>query len=563
MYRRRLLEKLEQWRIDSHRKPLVIRGARQVGKTTLVNQFGKQFKQYIHVNLERPEDAALFKTKTSMEVLVQNLLLRHNMQRSAIADTLLFIDEIQESPEVVNLLRYFYEDIPELAVIAAGSMIENVHGTTLTFPVGRVEFLVLRPVSFEEFLFADEQHALIDAFQQMPVQEFAYTELFKAFHRYAYLGGMPEVLARYLERKDLTALVPVYESLMTTYLNDVEKYARNEAQTHVIRHTIQQAMLNAGKRISFSGLGQQIYPSKSIGEVLRALEKAHLVSLVYPTTSAIPPCIPDHGKTPRIQVLDTGLANFMADIQRDLIGIDDLSSIYQGTLIEHLVGQELLSFQSGPLSKLNFWVRQKNQSDAEVDFIYPYQGMLVPVEVKSGAHGTLRSLHVFMDQSPLTFAIRFYGGPFQLTTCQTALGKHYTLVNLPYFLASRIDYYIRYILLYPPEAPVVSSAKEPEMRYPEKAVSIKPDASIVELDERHWSVLAACLDGPRKASELLTQVLGLTHQTRNRRLFLSPLVSQGYLHYHEDSSSRAPAKSYTLTANGNRLLKSKSNVLHE
>ena len=123
MYRRRLLEKLEQWRIDSHRKPLVIRGARQVGKTTLVNQFGKQFKQYIHVNLERPEDVALFKTKTSMEVLVQNLLLRHNMQRRAIEDTLLFIDEIQESPEVVNLLRYFYEDMPELAVIAAGSMI--------------------------------------------------------------------------------------------------------------------------------------------------------------------------------------------------------------------------------------------------------------------------------------------------------------------------------------------------------------------------------------------------------------------------------------------------------
>jgi DNA-binding HxlR family transcriptional regulator len=101
------------------------------------------------------------------------------------------------------------------------------------------------------------------------------------------------------------------------------------------------------------------------------------------------------------------------------------------------------------------------------------------------------------------------------------------------------------------------------MRYPEKAVFIKPDATIVELDERHWSVLAACLDGPRKASELLTHVLGLTHQTRNRRLFLSPLVSQGYLHYHEDSSSRAPAKSYTITANGKRLLKSRNNVLHD
>ena len=556
MYHRNLLGKLEQWRVTGHRKPLVIRGARQVGKTTLVNQFGKQFKQYIHVNLERPEDASLFKTKTNIHSLVQGLLLRHNMQRSAIEETLLFIDEIQESPEVVNLLRYFYEDMPELAVIAAGSMIENVHGTTLTFPVGRVEFLVLRPVSFEEFLFAGKQHSLIDAFHHMPVQDFACIELYNAFHRYAYLGGMPEVHARYLHGNDLTALVSVYESLMATYLNDVEKYARNEAQTHVIRHTIQQVMLNAGKRISFSRLGQQSYPSKTIGEVLRALEKAHLVSLLYPTTSAVPPLIPDHGKTPRIQVLDTGLANFMAGIQRDLIGMDDLSSVYQGTMIEHLVGQELLSFQSGPLSKLNFWVRQKNQSDAEVDFIYPYQGMLIPIEVKSGATGSLRSLHAFMEQSPLTFAFRFYAGRYSVTTVETPSGKRFTLLNLPYFLASRIEYYIQDFIDSPEvqlEPPV---AKESKQRYVKQTSTETRDNANEPLHDRHWQILEHCSVTHRKASELLVDLLGLTHQTRNRRLLLSPLIDLGYLRYRESATDKEPAKSYHITAKGRNALKS-------
>jgi len=177
---------------------------------------------------------------------------------------------------------------------------------------------------------------------------------------------------------------------------------------------------------------------------LRTLENALLIQLIYPSTDAQLPLLPDHKKSPRLQILDTGMLNYFAGIQKEILGTVDLNKVYQGTMIEHLVGQELLASQFNALSSLNFWVREKQTSSAEVDYIWPFEGKLMPIEVKSGAEGKLRSLHLYMDLAPHQMALRFYAGEISITDASTPGGKKYKLLNLPYYLVSQTEYYLQW-----------------------------------------------------------------------------------------------------------------------
>lgn len=442
MFNRLIIKELEQWALQSGRKPLVIRGARQVGKTTMVNQFAAQFDQYIYLNLELPEDKAPFEAFTSIETLVQTLFFIKNKKLESRNKTLVFIDEIQEVPEALNILRYFYESEQDIAVIAAGSMLETLFNKNISFPVGRVEYKVMRPVSFPEFLAAIGEMAALDQVQKIPVAQFAHTKLLQLFHTYALIGGMPEIVSHYAQHKDLTALGPIYDSLITSYLDDVEKYAASASQVSQIRHVIRSSFSLAGKRIKFEGFGNSAYRSREMGEALRMVEKALLIQLVYPNTGASLPLLPDIKKSPRLQVLDTGMLNYFAGIQKDILSTTDLNAVYQGTMVEHLVGQEILAFQYLSLSSLHFWVREKKDSSAEVDYLFPFEGKLIPVEVKSGTEGKLKSLHLYMDMAPHTMAVRFYAGEMSITEATTLTGKKYQLLNLPYYLVSQLENYL-------------------------------------------------------------------------------------------------------------------------
>lgn len=442
MFKRAIIEELEKWAVEPGRKPLVIRGARQVGKTTMINQFAAQFEQYIYLNLELPADQTPFKTFSNIETLIQAVFFIKNKSLALKNKTLLFIDEIQEVPEALNILRYFYELEPGISVIAAGSLLETLFDKNIHFPVGRVEYKVLRPVSFPEFLAAMGETAALQQLQQVPVASFAHNKLLQLFHTYALIGGMPEVVNHYIQHKDLTALSPIYDSLITSYLDDVEKYASNTTQVLHIRHVIRTSFLQAGKRIKFEGFGNSGYRSREMGEALRTLEKALLLQLIYPNTGAELPLMPDVKKSPRLQVLDTGMLNYFVGIQKEILGTEDLNKIYQGTLIEHLAGQEMLGFQHRSLSSLHFWVREKKDSSAEVDYLFVYEGKLIPVEVKSGTAGKLKSLHLFMDMAPHIMAVRFYAGEMNITEAISATGKKYQLLNLPYYLVSQIEHYL-------------------------------------------------------------------------------------------------------------------------
>ena len=446
MFNRDILKNLTGWKEKNDRKPLVLRGARQVGKTTAINLFSEQFDQYLYLNLEIKTDRDIFEQGYSIEELVQAIFFHKNQQNRK-GRVLIFIDEIQNCPSAVSYLRYFYESFPYLYVIAAGSLLETLIDTHISFPVGRVEYLVMRPLSFKEFLSALSETASLDILNKtIPVPDFAHDKLMKLFNTYAIIGGMPEIVQKYSDHKDIIALNSIFDSLIVSYLDDVEKYARNITMANVIRYAISNAFYEAGNRIKFQGFGNSSYKSREMGEALKVLEKAMLIYLLYPSSSVAPPLQQNTKKSPRIQVLDTGMLNFFGGFQKDLFGANGIDSVYQGKIAEHIVGQELLATETSPLFKLQFWNREKKQSNAEVDFLIQYENLLIPIEVKSAATGRLRSLHQFIDRAPHKYAVRIYSDKLEINRISTLNGKDYTLLNVPFYLTGSITAYIEWMI---------------------------------------------------------------------------------------------------------------------
>jgi hypothetical protein len=445
MYNRNILSELNKWKINPLRKPLVLRGARQVGKTTVINGFAGTYGQYIYLNLEKDTNARPFRNYTTIEQLVEQLFFLHDKDIGKKGDTLLFIDEIQEVPAAINLLRYFYEEMPGLHVIAAGSLLETIIGEEVRIPVGRVEYKVVRPFSFDEFLQAMGETSAVQQFHQVPLKEFAHDKLLNLFHTYVLLGGMPAIVSQYIQNRNLKELSMVYESLILSYMEDVEKYARNSNLVQVMRHVIRAAYLEAGNRIKFQGFGNSNYGSREVGEAMRTLEKTLLLHLIYPVTHAGIPILPDKRKSPRLQVLDTGMLNHFAGLQKEIIATPDLEAVYQGKVVEHMVGQEMLASKFNVLNQLNFWIRDKKDAEAEVDFVINYESRMIPIEVKSGTTGRLRSLHAFMDLVSHDIAVRLYGGVLKVDRVKTLKGKEYRLLNMPYYLVGMIEEYLKWM----------------------------------------------------------------------------------------------------------------------
>ncbi|MFW6352570.1 MAG: ATP-binding protein [Bacteroidota bacterium] len=438
MFKRDILQELSRWKDKSFRKPLVIRGARQVGKTTAIHLFSKQFDQYIYLNLEKNEEREIFERTYPFPDLVSNLFIYAGKRRNG-GTTLIFIDEIQNSPKAVALLRYFYEEANDLYVVTAGSLLESILDRKISFPVGRVEYMAVHPCSFKEFLYATNQELLADELEKPEVPSFLHSRLIALFKKYATIGGMPEVLKHYAGGVDMSSLDSVYDSLIQSFSDDVEKYAASSAQVQYIRHIISNAFAEGGTRITFEKFGNSEYRSREMKEAFRALEKTMLIRLVYPTTSVEVPASASLTRKPRLHVLDTGLSNHVRGLIGDLVFNENISDTHRGIIGEHITGQELLASKFSISNELNFWVRTKKDSNAEIDYVLQHRGQLIPVEVKSGAIGKLRSLHQFMDQSPGEIAVRVYQGEYLVQKAKTIAGKEFTLLNLPFYLVHRIE----------------------------------------------------------------------------------------------------------------------------
>jgi predicted AAA+ superfamily ATPase len=441
MFYRNALADLRKWAAKETRKPLVLRGARQVGKTTLVDEFAKEFDVYLKLNLEKANDRAIFEQNLDTGDLLTAIYLLKNQPKSD-GRTLIFIDEIQNSPKAVEQLRYFFEELPHIHVIAAGSLLEsliNRKKNRIEFPVGRVEYLPIRPCSFNEFLGAIGETQLQQAHAEAKIPEALHGKVMGLFNTYTLIGGMPEVVAEYSKKQDIVALQSIYESLLTGYRDDVEKYAEdNQTLQNLLRHILQSGWAFAAQRITFERFGNSNYRSREMGEAFRTLEKTMLMELVYPTTSAMIPIIGEKSRSPKLLWIDTGLVNYSVGLQKELFGVKDISDAWRGLVAEHIVGQELLAAEKRLSFKRSFWVRDAAGSSAEVDYVLQLSDKVIPIEVKSGNNSKLRSLHQFMQNAPHRTAVRFWTNPASVDTVSTPSGKEFMLYNLPFYYASKI-----------------------------------------------------------------------------------------------------------------------------
>ncbi len=444
MFERDILASLKQWKNDTHRKPLVLRGARQVGKTTLINEFGKEFDNYLYLNLEKKEAQDIFELSLPLKDLLP-FIFAHCGKIKKAGNILIFIDKIQNSAKAVSLLRYFYEELPEIHVIAAGSLLENLVDIHVSFPVGRVEYLALRPCSFREFLRATGEEAMLPVLERPEVSLAFHDRLLGLFNLYTLIGGMPEVVQIYAERRDILALNKIYETLLQGYRDDVEKYTQGRQMPDVVRFLLKEGWNMAGQTVTLGRFAGSNYNAREIGEAFRLLEKAMLTELVYPTTSTEVPAIPEQKRMPKLIWLDTGLVNYSAQVQKEILGAKDILDAWRGNIAEHIVAQELLTLTDKVSQKRNFWVRGKSESPAEVDFIWVQDSMIYPIEVKSGHNAHLRSLHSFLERSPQTIAIRVWSQPYSIDTIQTVKGKICKLINLPFYLVGQIPHILKNI----------------------------------------------------------------------------------------------------------------------
>jgi predicted AAA+ superfamily ATPase len=351
---------------------------------------------------------------------------------------LLFIDEIQYSPSAVARLRYFYEDVSDIFVIAAGSLLETLISTQISFPVGRVEYLAVRPCSFCEFLVAMGETELEKAVKQYAIPKALHSKTMSLFNTFTFTGGMPEIVANFSENRDFVSLNEIYEALLTSYRDDVEKYAKNETMKNIIRYILKEGWSYALQRITLGNFANSSYKSREMGEAFRTLEKTMLLELVYPAISTLLPASADLKRSPKLLWNDVGLVNYATGIQQEVFGSKDILDAYRGKIAEQIVAQELFAYETRVSAQRAFWVREKKGSDAEIDFILPYDGKIIPIEVKSGHNAKLRSLHLFMDEAPHNIAVRVWSQPFSIDEVTTPTGKKYKLLNLPFYYVGQL-----------------------------------------------------------------------------------------------------------------------------
>ncbi len=439
MFQRNAINVLREWARKENRKPLVIRGARQVGKTSLVQEFGKEFDLFLHLNLDKKADAFFFEKELQVKEIFDSILVSKRLTKPQ-GKVLLFIDEIQTSPVAIKLLRYFFEEMPELYVIAAGSLLETLLNKKISFPVGRVEYLALRPCTFSEFLGAMGELPLLEKLNEAAVNELMHNRMIELFKLFTLIGGMPEVIENYAQHKDIVALGEVYETLLTGYRDDVEKYAPKDALINPIRQIIKSGWEFAGQRITFERFAHSNYKSREMAESLRVLEKALLLELVYPTVETKLPITKDLKKKPKLIWFDTGLVNYASGIQHDIFNHENISDSWRGKVAEHIVAQEILGASFRFLEERHFWVREAKNSQAELDFlINSAEFGLIPVEVKSGDNSKLKSLHLFMENSSAKIAVRFWNNFERTDTIELPNGKSYQLLSLPFYYAGFIE----------------------------------------------------------------------------------------------------------------------------
>ena len=404
--RRNLISKISQWHSQTDRKPLLIRGARQAGKTWAVEEWARLNKaQLISINFEeQPRFISLFDKDLDVNRIIDELSasfgvsLRHK-------NIVLFFDEIQKAPNAITALRYFYERSPEIAVIAAGSLVEFVLEES-GLPVGRVESLFVFPISFTEFLDSMSKPGLSEFIQSYsledpkPIPQLIHEELLSLTKLYYRIGGMPKVLASYLSTRDMSKVSQEQALLLRGYVDDFRKYTKKADWPLLETIFLKMGEIAGGSQVKFSTIDAQS-KSVQVRRALVALCHALVIHKILPThTAKLPLAAHALDKRFKIAFLDIGLLHHQIGFDWRIVSADeDLTDVADGRFAEQFVAQEVISSRSGYDNyALHYWERPVAGSEAEVDFVVEYKNTPAPIEVKSGTKGTLRSLNLYFQE---------------------------------------------------------------------------------------------------------------------------------------------------------------------
>jgi len=447
IFSRNLDQELLQWWGRPERKALILRGARQTGKSTAVRQLGTKASLFLELNLERFEDLALVRSCHSAEQLLQRLQQHHNLLAIP-PGSLLFLDEIQEHPQAMRWLRFFHEDYPELGVVAAGSLLEvRLRKETLPFPVGRVEFLRAEPLTFLEFLDAtrgDRLHRdLLAQYRESGSIEAGLHELaMSRFRTFLQVGGMPEAVATWHRTGNLVAVGEILDSLQQAYLEDLPRYGSSTGTVVNLQMVLTGIPALVGRRFKQR---EVIHGMKdhAVREALQLLELAMILYRVVPTASLRQPVQPRPKAAHKLLPLDIGMALRQLGLRTEDLERKPIEKILDGRIAEAFVGLQLLARNPRASRRLSFWAREgAGAQRAEVDYLVPHAGNMIPVEVKAGATGSLRSLHQFLALSGDSCGIRLCsarGGIEQLQVTLPQGGSlRYELHSLPLYLAELV-----------------------------------------------------------------------------------------------------------------------------
>jgi len=436
---------MRQWFDQRSHKPLILRGARQVGKSTLIRLFAAQQQlELVELNFERnPEYADMFAANDPTQIVsTMRLMLNKTITPGR---AILFLDEIQGAPKVLASLRYFYEEMPELHVVTAGSLLDfELASPSFSMPVGRISYLHLHPMSFSEFLQAVGEQALAEFIGAWKIgdklPEPLHRKLLGLLRQCMAVGGMPEAVKSFAALSDYRQTEQIKQDLLATFADDFTKYARLQDQD-LIRLIFRKAPTLIGRKVKYSELSKDM-ASPRVAQALAQLDMARVIHKVVRTAAnGIPLSAEENVKFFKLLFLDVGLVSTMMNISWQAMQ-EDLLLINQGALAEQWVGQELLSSLDGHLPPhLHYWAREARSSSAELDYIIA-NNKPVPVEVKAGKSGSLKSLHLFMKEKTSDIAVRLNTDVPSLMTENHRLAdgskKKYQLLSLPLYMAGQV-----------------------------------------------------------------------------------------------------------------------------
>lgn len=403
---------LSNWKEDRYRKPLILRGTRQVGKTYAIRKLGKSFKHFVEVNFEQLKEASkVFEKDLVPERIIRALSLL--LKASIIpGETLLFLDEVQEAPQAILALRYFYEEMPSLHVIAAGSLLEFAI-EKVGVPVGRISMLYMYPMSFIEYLVAIGEDLIVreilDHKIGLAMDDPIHIRILDKVGEYLSIGGMPEAVTRWVQTKDPLAALSVLQQIAAAYRQDFEKYAR-KSQIKYLEQLFQQIPHMIGREFSYKEIHGE-YRKRELYPALQLLERTGMIHIVrHSSGQGIPIGSEVDFETFKIIYLDVALCQAILGSDISVWFLNPLEGFEnRGEIAESFIGQELICY-SNSISKaeLYFWKRKEKNSTAEVDYLVQRGNEILPVEVKSAHGNNLRSLRLFLETHPkCSWGLRF------------------------------------------------------------------------------------------------------------------------------------------------------------